>query len=576
MTFTNIKTFPIQYVSAETRFCIKTIGERVDRINELAKNKTELDSEGLKIVHNALLSGDVIQKINIVDFKKRFFKHLKADFEKKNQEGANYNLDLIIKKFDEILKIALNYEFQPIIDYTNKPVRLNQIYSTGENIPDYIKEFDHTAKHTMSSEEYLDIRISRQCQQAIVFVSKQKIKKPNESEADQLKNTELFIGPFEEMKAFYTTNGYNLIGKLRSKSSTQFYYFENPNNTKDAKVVVWGIANNSRLNHILLQLKFSGVDLNKVKIRGQFKTYLSHELYEFHSKLNGLKSTPDIVFIGNRSLIMLELAKRLNPTAFEGITNLDEEKKLTGELLSKYGYTTHEIGTLFKFSHVTLELGEKRIGFLACRMPNGNLAYNVSEMLFLQGTTKMIMVGAGGSLDKSAGVGSYQGLSQTEYGKDVIKLTQEQILKPEIKGLTLKVNRSNITVDSPLVENKEWNDAAETKGISSVDVETYHILNAMKRHGGKEAKILAGVFTSDVLGEHPLTQKIDICSAWQNLSTFCDGCFNMLNIPKGKKPPIDVNEMEKLVKKRLEGNEETAKKLKTEGVLTEKKKSKET
>ena len=91
----------------------------------------------------------------------------------------------------------------------------------------------------------------------------------------------------------------------------------------------------------------------------------------------------------------------------------------------------------------------------------------------------------------------------------------------------------NITVDSPLVETKEW-EKKHKSSKTSVDVETYHILKALKE--GKEKnpnmEILPGIFTSDVLGEHPLIEKISGENALVNIGNVIKYCYDKLKIPK--------------------------------------------
>lgn len=67
---------------------------------------------------------------------------------------------------------------------------------------------------------------------------------------------------------------------------------------------------------------------------------------------------------------------------------------------------------------------------------------------------------------------------------------------------------------------------AHSDAITSVDVETYHILTGMHSGGKTPFKILPGIFTSDVIGEHPLTDKIDPSNAWPYLTHVIQECFD--------------------------------------------------
>lgn len=47
---------------------------------------------------------------------------------------------------------------------------------------------------------------------------------------------------------------------------------------------------------------------------------------------------------------------------------------------------------------------------------------------------------------------------------------------------------------------------------------------------GKPVKVVAGLFNSDVVGEHPLEEKIDMANAYSNLEVFLDTSYAALGI----------------------------------------------
>lgn len=60
-----------------------------------------------------------------------------------------------------------------------------------------------------------------------------------------------------------------------------------------------------------------------------------------------------------------------------------------------------------------------------------------------------------------------------------------------------------------------------------------HILKAFQEHRTEGAKILPGIFTSDVVepsGEHTLEEKIDPANAWKQMSPFLQGTFDALGV----------------------------------------------
>ena len=75
----------------------------------------------------------------------------------------------------------------------------------------------------------------------------------------------------------------------------------------------------------------------------------------------------------------------------------------------------------------------------------------------------------------------------------------------------------NVTVDSPLEEDVDWNEKNKSKG--NVDVETFHIFRAIK-DSGHTINLVSGLFVSDVLGEHPLDEKINSSGAQKNITSF--------------------------------------------------------
>ena len=126
------------------------------------------------------------------------------------------------------------------------------------------------------------------------------------------------------MTIFYSYLGLQLIANLKTDSSLKYYLFINEENPKLNKIVILGVGNETKLNHLLLQLKLSGVDLNKIIIRGN----IEDALYDNQQKLNdiivNLKGEIDTVFMGNRSLILLEFARRKYPKEMKSQPRRDE------------------------------------------------------------------------------------------------------------------------------------------------------------------------------------------------------------------------------------------------------------
>merc|ERR1711865_466860 len=198
---------------------------------------------------------------------------------------------------------------------------------------------------------------------------------------------------------------------------------------------------------------------------------------------------------------------------------------------------------------ISLDSGAKKIGFLAIRMPNGSYAKAVMMAIFeVLNVRPFGMAGAGGHL-KNTGTkkasrcitGDFQYLA-----KVTLQRTQDECTFPKDDLVTDAYSRKDscgladysdaaITVESPLEETKLWLEES-LQIYNCVDVETYHICKAIvDREVSKHSpamQIVAGLFVSDVVGEHALDQKIDVENAYPNLGTFITGLLAKMNVEK--------------------------------------------
>lgn len=379
----------------------------------------------------------------------------------------------------------------------------------------------------MNPSAYLDVRLSRNLVQSIRFVN------------EFGPNTEIFIGPTDEMRRYYQVQDYDQTSILGVKSSSRFYYFERHGDPRDAKVVITGVLNSSRLNHLLLQLKFAGISMDNVKIRGTFIVALEPMLRQLSNELSSFKPSPELAFIGNRSQVLIGLAKRLYPFEMASVSKEKEKESMAETLLADHQLKTVELGGgSFKFSYVVVEVNGVKKGIIAMRMPNGTLSREATRLLLEHGVKNLIMVGAGGSLDSETGVGTYQTLVSSTYDKQTIYVPSENQMQLEVPNLIAKPDRKNVTVDTPLIENDEWVKENGERDVTSVDVETFHILSAFEMftagRDSKDIKIFSGAFTSDVLGEHPLTDKINPHNAWKHLPDLVQSCFDYMKVPDAR------------------------------------------
>ena len=455
-----------------------------------------------------------------------------------SQEACLYKFKKIfLRKMSKNPSIA-----KEIIDHANKykvhyyyynsykipPGSYNQSvflsFSKERSIPKYIKDFNISEPHMIPTEQYLDVRISRTIR---ILISKVN---------EHGRNTEIFIGSENQMLLFYSNLGLELIANLKTNSSLKYYLFANRENPNLNKIVILGVGNETKLNHLLLQLKLSKVDLNKVVIRGNIEDALYENQQKLKDIIENLEGEIDTVFMGNRSLILVEFAKRKYPKEMKSALNETDAEKIAEKLLQKNNkLKTYIIGEgVYKFSYFEWQIRNKNVGIIGCRMPNGSLARIATEAFIKKGIRHFIMLGAGGSLSSLSTVGSYQLINSATHNNNIISLSELNVkkMKLELSDIPLLENGNNITLDSPLVETRSWLSKVRNIKLTSVDVETYHIIKGFENSQkfGKKAKIeiLAGLFISDVVGDCPLIEKIKTRNTWSHLPKFLNNCFDII------------------------------------------------
>ena len=398
-------------------------------------------------------------------------------------------------------------------------------FSKERAIPKYIQDFNISEPHMIPTAQYLDVRISRTIR---ILISKVN---------EHGRNTEIFIGSENQMLLFYSNSGLELIANLKTNSSLKYYLFANGENPNLKKIVILGVGNETKLNHLLLQLKLSKVDLNKVVIRGNIEDALYENQQKLKDIIENLQGKIDTVFMGNRSLILVEFAKRKYPKEMKSALNETDAEKIAEKLLQKnHKLKTYIIGEgVYKFSYFEWQIRNKNVGIIGCRMPNGSLARIATEAFIKKGIRHFIMLGAGGSLSSLSPVGSYQLINTATHNNNSVSLSEllnVKKMKVEFSDIPLLENGNNVTLDSPLVETRSWLNKVRNAKLTSVDVETYHIIKGIQncQKFGKKAKIeiLAGLFISDVVGDCPLVEKIKSRNTWTHLPKFLNNCFDII------------------------------------------------
>ena len=510
----------------------------------------------LKIIQSPSIS-NIISQVKSLEYKESFFRMTEKinklnDLKLKTEATEALYLSVrevnlyqgdkqasLLKKL--FLRKMIKYHFlaKEIIQYANRykvlyynsskvfPRVDDQIilqnFSKEIIIPKYIKVFDSKEQHFIPIFQYINVRISHTIRLLISEVNKEG------------RNTEIFIGTETQMILYYNGLGYKRIALLKTNSSLQYYLFSNEKEQYLNKIVILGVGNETKLNHLLLQFKFSDIDLDKVLIRGSIENAIYENQKELISIINELKENIDTVFMGNRSLVLIEFAKIKYPNEISKSSNENDAKKISEKLLKEYhNLKTFEIGKgVFKFSYFELQIKTIKVGIICFRMPNGSLARIATEIFIRKGIKHFITLGAGGSLTNISPIGTYQLIKNTNYNNNEhIMLSDINIkkMKVELSELPLIENGNNITLDSPLIETKKWLTKVRNMNLTSVDVETYHIIKGIQRCEKfiKDTEFLLGIFISDVVGEYPLVEKIKCSKAWEYLPKLLNRCFEYI------------------------------------------------
>ena len=481
-------------------------------------------TEKINKISNLELKAKATEALSFASRKLNSFKGKKSSSELKKlfmKKMLNY-----ISKAKEIIEYTNKYNIIFYNSYNNFPEADYQAvinsFKIERDIPEYIKSFNINQPHLTPIDQYLSIRLS--------LTIRLMINKANH----QGRNTEIFIGSENQMFYFYTNIGYELIANLNTNSSLQYYLFAKKENPKLNKIIILGVGNETKLNHLLLQLKLGGIDLDKVIIRGNIENSFSENQLKLEAIINSLENEIDTVFIGNRSLILKEYAKMKYPNEMKKATNENESEKIAEKLLKEYhNLKTYKIGEgVFKFSSFEINVGNKSILIICFRMPNGNLAQIATEILITKGTNRLVMLGAGGSLSQLSSVGSYQLIKSASYNNNSILVSDLNVkeISIDLSEIPLLENASNITLDSPLLETRNWLMQVKNSKLTCVDVETYHIFKGIQNRQKlvKQIELLAGIFISDVVGERPLIEKIKSLNTWNHLPKFLNSCFEYI------------------------------------------------
>ncbi|MFY2506974.1 hypothetical protein ACN3E9_01315 [Vibrio pectenicida] len=475
------------------------IAQNTDIQHPLQEGQSELLDKGVKNIHQ--LPKDLKLDIHQAGDRGRIFdkfemKHnrvkmmsadglpsdkLSNDDKRKITDSTLFNLNKF--KTDEAQSGGFS---APFID--------NNTYKILERYP--IETPDINLEHTINVDNYLSNRIPS----GII---------------DEIRHSgaEFFLSnkSVQYTSQFYEKQGFDKMLRVQSPSSTKFYLAMNTEKGT-SKVVISGINSEARLKHQMLQLHYSGIDLDMLSAVGDMGETKESAMTHLNAELLKLDAADDkILYIGSRWMVMEYLGNFVG----ELNGNYEGDENNEGDGYNYLNPKTHNAGG-FLFDTAKIELADKTILVAALRMPNGDLSYDATSTFMKNGFNRVVMVGAGGSITPSTIVGNYMPIESSSYNDMTVDLDSFNWSVPQLPFISSSTTL-NVTVDSPLVETKLWLEQQKNTGVGNVDVETFHILKAAKEN---DCSIVPGMFISDVVGIHPLEEKISGGGADKNLSSF--------------------------------------------------------
>jgi hypothetical protein len=286
----------------------------------------------------------------------------------------------------------------------------------------------------------------------------------------------------------------------------------------EEKMLLTGVVSRARLAHQVLQLHFAGIDAATIQLRGDIEALRAATLGRLAELLDELPDVPDkLCFFGARRLVT------------QNIRRLLEERLVPGVRLSS---ASTRVVDSFAFDHMTLDLPDRRVLLLAFRMPNGDLAQGCVDALLDHGVGTLVMCGAGGALDARARIGDYLEIGSAYRAGECLEPPPE-VLLPAPESANMRRSTVNITVDSPLEETAAWLAQAAVRA-DCVDVESAHIFRSFAAyraaHPDSGARLVAGLFVSDVVGHQPLEEKISSADTYAGLGRFIGGVLADLGL----------------------------------------------
>ncbi len=395
-----------------------------------------------------------------------------------------------------------------------------RVSPADRNLDDFLElnslSVEQISAPLVDSESYLDNRVPKSISRILKY-------QPTKIEA--------FLGRKEEMIAFFEKHqpDYEFRGSVaHSQNSFDYQIFAHKSNLKDFKIVVTGIPSRSKLVKLFRTLKAAGVPLEEMGYRGNFQRVAEVELQALETLSSKWPEVPSVVFIGSDCL------KRESDLTVRG-KSFNIMTKPKDPRYKKCPRSTSDIdnNTLVKGSYYYVESrGAKPFTAMSFRMPNGELSYDVVKKLLQKGVKKIVMIGAGGYIERADQaiegdvVGRFQPVKTSSKDDKVLSIDDDIMMQTEGFGeYFLQPDHVHSTVNCVLDEDELWLNTRKKRGEGSVDVEVFHVMSAVNDYitdgGSKDFKVLPGVFISDVVGDedYSIAEKISGKNAFQHTSS---------------------------------------------------------
>jgi len=329
---------------------------------------------------------------------------------------------------------------------------------------------------------------------------------------------EIFLGSKQEMWAYYQSKGTQVVMEFVIPSSASYYAAR----TKDGSYFVIMAALVSRENLIaqLLTLKLAGVEMDSLDIVGEvehFDFLMAADFEQLNQKLPELKLGSHVLIVAGCGLE--HMVSEIIQSKFEG--RILKVETFVGNIVSLvYSQFDRPINGLNGIITLNLNYGE-----ISGKIVRNILEHYSSKYLFSGGAAGYIS--SEGGMDKPE-IGNRISIS-TSMNEDlerVVLSKAELVFEQEDAS-----QATHLQIPSIFLETYDWLHEAKKRG-SSVDVETFHILRAIKdynsSHPHELVKVDCGCFVSDYVGEVPLREYSSVFRRYpEYLNRFLDAILTV-------------------------------------------------